>query len=458
MTTEVRAASPSAKLQTKRLVSFDGTESSMSPFVVPEHHQAIRTLLESGDSIAIRGSGLSYALASASESATTISTSAFDRILSFDPFGATIRVEAGITIGSLVEFLVERGWWFPVLPGHPAISVGGCVAFNTHGKTQHDIGQFSDHVVELTLVHPDHGEIVCSPMLEPDLFELTVGGMGLTGWIADVTLRVSRLRGDVVVRRTHSVPDFGEAVALMDSGRDDLRGAHLYSWNDANRRGRSFGRGVVYDERFESSGADEPVISDVRFRSFTPERRGRFVPAPLWNRATTTAVNRGWERVARRRAVERMGVLDAAFPINGREAYFHLFSRRGFHEYQIIVARPDFADAVERVRRSIERSGACVTLSSLKLFRGERRLLWFRGDGVCLTFDGPATTSTRLFFDDLDALAIELGAPVNIAKDSRLVAGTAAAVFPGYEEFRDRLRAFDPHRRFDSAVRRRLDV
>ena len=46
---------------------------------------------------------------------------------------------AGITIGALLRHVVAHGLWFPVLPGHPEISVGGCAAFNTHGKTQHDI-------------------------------------------------------------------------------------------------------------------------------------------------------------------------------------------------------------------------------------------------------------------------------------------------------------------------------
>jgi decaprenylphospho-beta-D-ribofuranose 2-oxidase len=437
-------------------VSLDGTESCISQLVEPEHRTSMRQLLSDSNAIALRGSGLSYALASAAPNATTISTRAFDRILSFDQVAGTVCVEAGISIGSLIEFLVGRGWWFPVLPGHPAITVGGCVAFNTHGKTQHDIGQFSDHIVELTLVHPDHGEIVCSPQAESTTFELTVGGMGLTGWIANVTLRVAPLPGDVLVRRTHGVDDYGGAVAMMESHGSS--GAHLYSWNDASRRGRAFGRGVVYDERFEVAGHDGADQANVRFRTFAPDRRGRYVPAPFWNRATTSAINRAWSTAARLRKIERMTVLDAAFPINGREAYFHLFGRRGFHEYQVIVPRDSFAETAERVRRSIERTEACVTLSSLKLFSGEPRLLWFRSDGVCLTFDAPATTSTQRFFDDLDKIAVDLGAPVNIAKDSRLDARTVRAVFAGYDEFRERLLAFDPHRRFDSALRRRIDV
>ena len=51
-----------------------------------------------------------------------------------------------------------------------------------------------------------------------------------------------------------------------------------------------------------------------------------------------------------------------------------------------------------------------------------------------------------------------MGGVVNIAKDSRLTAAVVRKVFPEYDRFRDGLNRFDPKRRFDSALRRRLDV
>jgi hypothetical protein len=84
--------------------------------------------------------------------------------------------------------------------------------------------------------------------------------------------------------------------------------------------------------------------------------------------------------------------------------------------------------------------------------------MWFRGDGVCITVDGSATDTTRALFAGLDDLAIGLGAPVNLAKDSRLDAATVRAVFPETDLFAERLRAFDPAARFTSALRVRINV
>ena len=193
--------------RTATLVSFDGTEQCEVAFHEPGSREALTAALRDHQRVAIRGSGLSYCQAGAADGSPSISTKAFDRVLDLDHGASTITVEAGCTIGALVRHAVDHGFWFPVLPGHPEITVGGCAAFNTHGKTQHDIGNFSDHIVSLTLLHPDHGETTCGPNERPDLFELTVGGMGLTGWIVDLTLRLQPLTGRSIRRRAHPSAD-----------------------------------------------------------------------------------------------------------------------------------------------------------------------------------------------------------------------------------------------------------
>lgn len=432
------------------LVSFDGTELCNAPLLEPMNRDELAKMTAENARFSIRGSGLSYCQAAAAEAVPSLSTANMQRILELDRDACTIRVEAGCTIGELLRHLVGRGYWFPVLPGHPRISLGGCVAFNTHGKTQHDIGQFSDHVAALNLYHPDHGELRCSRDERPGLFDLTVGGMGLTGWILDVTLRIEPIPGPSIRRRARPVKNFVDAVDVMEGSHRD--GVHLYSWNDAMRGGSDFGAGVVYEESF----VDVPARAKSKYRQLSPARRGRLVPLPMWNRWTAMLVNRAYRALESRRDDRTMAALDAAFPINGKEGYFHAFGARGFHEYQIIVPRDAWAETIESVRSAVAETKACITLASLKLFAGRGHHLWFRGDGVCLTLDAPAVPGTLHLFARLDLLAIELGAPVNLSKDSRLDRDAVAAIFPGYDQFWSDLDEFDPARRVDSELRRRI--
>lgn len=440
------------------LVSFDGTEACRSPVETPDRYRELRHRLGQPGPHAVRGAGLSYALASAATGATSISTRCFDRFLAHDAERHQVTVEPGVTVGALLRFAVAHGTYVPVLPGHPSITVGGCAGFNVHGKSQHDVGLFSDHVVALTLIHPDHGELTCSRDENPDLFDLTLGGMGLTGFISSLTLQLRPLPGRAVRRTVHEVGDLLEAVDVMAAHRDG--GDTLYSWNDLNRRGRAFGRGLVFVESFvgssvESPGADAPP-GRTRYRRLEPARRGRLRVAGA--RPVASAVNLGFRARERLRPAGVRPVEDAAFPINGSEAYYRLFGRRGFREYQLVVPTAAWPAVVPEIQRVVRAAGVPVTLGSLKLFAGDPHLLWFRADGVCLAVDAPEGAGARALFGRLDELAVAHGCLVNLSKDSRVGAATVRAVYPGYDEFRQRLHAFDPHRRFDSMLRRRIDV
>ena len=408
-----------------RFVSFDGTERCTGPLLQPDRYEVLSAALREPGAHAIRGGGLSYCLASAGERVKTISTRSFDRVLHFDRERRRLRVEPGLTVGTLLRFAVAHDSFFPVLPGHPSITVGGCTGFNVHGKTQHNVGHFSDHVESITLHHPDHGELACSPQKNKELFDLTIGGMGLTGYIADVTLRLAPLPGRSVRRVVHPVASVIEAVDVMNALRE--RSDALYAWNDLNQRGKAFGRGFVYDERFEPAAPPDRV----RYRTLTAESRGR-LPLNVSTHVTTRLTNIAYRAKERFRSDTLRSVADAAFPINGNEAYFKLFGRRGFREYQILFPSSVWPDVVPDFERVVAASDVAVTLGSLKLFAGTPSLLSFRRDGICVTIDAAAGDATLDLFAELDRLAIASGALVNFSKDSRLTGDTVEALFPDY--------------------------
>ena len=435
----------------RRLTSFDGTESFDAECVRPDRYRQLFDQLSSPRLLIPRGAGLTYCAASAGEGVVSVDARSFNRILEFDPADGLVTVEAGITLGDLYRFTVPRGWILSVMPGSPSITIGGCIAPNIHGKNQYKDGNFRAVTDELRLFHPDHGEIVCSPLERPDLFDLTVGGYGLTGFILSTRLRLQRLEHSAFRLRRLKVSSLLEAAEMMKDLADKVQ--VLYSWHDLNVA--EFGRGFVYaGDPLEGNGSDQ----ELRYQELDAETRGSW-RLPLFGRFSTRsslaayALTQGW---AGEEATVTLS--QAFFPPVGKEFYFKLFGRKGLREYQVLIPHDQWPTAVERLKQLIVNRRVPITLASLKIFRGRGGLIDFQGDGVCLTLDAPEGQNTRELFADLDRWTEDVGAIVNISKDSRLQSPFLERIFPGFDSFRQQLAVFDPKRRFDSALRKRLDV
>ena len=71
---------------------------------------------------------------------------ACDRFIKFDTINGIIECEAGVLLADLLDLVVPRGWFPPVVPGTKFVTVGGLIAADVHGKNHHLAGSFGRHV------------------------------------------------------------------------------------------------------------------------------------------------------------------------------------------------------------------------------------------------------------------------------------------------------------------------
>jgi decaprenylphospho-beta-D-ribofuranose 2-oxidase len=442
------------KAETRSFVSFDGGVEERAAYLVPDRYRAIEADLSRSLRIA-RGGGYSYAAASFGGGSLVLEMRRFNRILRFEPESRLIEVEAGVTLGDLLALTAPRGLWLPVQPGYPAITIGGCIAANVHGKNPHREGTFRGSVVDLTLFHPRLGTQRIDRENQQEAFELTCGGYGLTGVILAATLRLEPLPGWVAsVERVPigSLPEGLEQIRSRTEGS-----AFAYTWHDGTPSAGTFGRGLVYRGTIRSG--PPPKKGPVpRYRRLNASTRGR-LPVPLWGRPTTRLLGAGFRalEIARPRRSEQP-LFDAMFPFARRGEYFLLYGRRGLAEYQALVPYGAIDEFLGELQHEVLRARPPAVMVSMKLFRGEQHLLRFEGDGVCVTVNLVRSREGVEFVGILDRLTLAAGGIPHIIKDSRLPAAVVAGSYPEYASFRERLHAHDPGRLFRSDLSTRLGL
>jgi FAD/FMN-containing dehydrogenase len=230
-----------------------------------------------GGSILPRGLGRSYgdAAVPAVPGTLVLETARADRVLAFDSDKGTLTCEAGLSLAEILRVFLPRGWFPPVTPGTRFVTVGGCVACDVHGKNHHRAGSFGGFVDRLVLQVADGTVVECGPACERELFLATVGGMGLTGLIAEVTLRLQAVESAWMIVETEPVPGLG---AMLDGLRDAAKDwPYTVGWIDCLARGAALGRGILI--RGRHAARDEARRAPPGSAARSASRRARVARA-----------------------------------------------------------------------------------------------------------------------------------------------------------------------------------
>ena len=174
--------------------------------------------------------GTRWAANSSATGTVLIDMTGMNRVLAFDRDRGEVEVEAGIQWPDLVAELIARQegealqWGIAQKQtGADRLSIGGALSANVHGRglTRKPI---IDDVVRFTLVDADGELQTCSREENADLFRLAIGGYGLFGVIATVTLRLTRRQ------KVERVVALGDIESIIDEF--DARIAAGFTYGD----------------------------------------------------------------------------------------------------------------------------------------------------------------------------------------------------------------------------------
>lgn len=369
------------------------------------------------------------------------------------------RVAAGTSFHDLMRDLIPAGFFVPVTPGTRFVTMAGAVACDIHGKNHHRDGSIADHVVALDLLTADGTVRTVGPESDPELFWGTVGGLGLTGVITSVVLRLRRVETGYMEVDTERLPDLDSVMARIVAS--DRSTTYSVAWIDTLARGRAMGRSVLTRgehatrARLVGRARREPLVVPGEPRLGAP----RLVPPGLISRPSVRAFNEMWFRKApRQRSGEIQSISSFFHPLDGVAHWNRLYGAHGFVQYQFVLPDPEEGRLVRMLER-ISAAGYPSFLAVLKRFgAGNPGLLSFPTSGWTLALDIPTDPTLAPLLTELDRDVVEAGGRVYLAKDSRLSPATLETMYPRLDEFRALRARVDPGRVFQSDLSRRLNL
>lgn len=404
-----------------------------------------------------RGLGRSYGDSAVNAEGAVLLNTRMDCLIDFDPETGVVEAESGVSLATLIDVLLPRGFFLPVTPGTKFVTLGGAIAADVHGKNHHADGTFGNFVLSLKLMTAGGEVVTCSPEQNPELFWATIGGMGLTGVIVSARLQlisVSSAYLDVTYRRAANLD---RAIELFETGTPRK---YSVAWIDCLATGDQAGRCVLMEaehlpaSQLSGRRARHPLVIRRRRRRTVP----RFFPSFLLNRLTVRWFNKLYYLT--HPDGQRIVDLDSYFyPLDRTNLWNRIYGKRGFVQYQALVPQASGKAGLSELLAAIAASGNASFLAVLKR-TGEqgRGLLSFPFAGYTLALDLKNNAQLPSLMASLDAILLRHGGRLYLAKDSMMSGETFAAMYPRLDEFREIKRRVDPAHRFASSQSRRLSL
>jgi len=164
----------------------------------PNKLNDIKSILFNNRNITIQGNRRSYGDVCLGDK--ILSTKNLSKIIYFNKKKGEIFVESGVLLKKILQIIIPCGWFLHSTPGTKYVSIGGMVANNIHGKNNKN-NLFKNSIIEITLIDGAGKIITCSPKKNKKIFDITVGGFGLSGLILRVKFKLKKISSNYISQR-----------------------------------------------------------------------------------------------------------------------------------------------------------------------------------------------------------------------------------------------------------------
>lgn len=459
----------------ERVLGYAETRPSKSMVAYPKNREDLLQVLDYAErnilTVGAKGSGYTYGDMIQNDRHIMLDLSLMNEIKSWDSSSGKIVVEPGVTFAQIFYQCLPQNWTLSSCPGGLHVTIGGAIANNVHGKDSWSQGNFGTQVESMKLL-TSGGELMnISAEEHPELFEATIGGMGLTGIILEATLKLRAIPSPFVRSISTVSRDCDEMVDLLEAAKDDAD--FSVAWVDTFPRGPSMGRGFVTkahwletDKKLDLEAFKQSLVIPSRIFGILPSEPTWFMARPFFGPKGIRLAN--WANFHRSRMSSPRGVskpVDQMFTSynfmhNRIPNIKHVYRPHGFLEFQPLIPKSAGKSAVRDLFLLCQKLGYESLLCGVKMHQEDSYPLSYSGEGYSIGVDvqlrGRPIHEVEAFATEIFNFTESHGGKVYLAKDEMLDKRTFRRMYPRVDDFMVLKRAIDPKGLLASDLYRRL--
>lgn len=390
-----------------------------------------------------RGMGKSYG--DSSLSSKILSTLNLNKVISFNSESGILVCESGLIISDILNDIIAKGWFLPVTPGTAFLTIGGCLASDVHGKNHHIDGSISNFVDSFTILL-GNGEIIeCSRLLNNDLFTATCGGMGLTGIVLTIKIKLKKINSNFIKNKTIKSRNIKELLWHIEENK---KSPYSVAWIDSNMGTIENFKSVLFLGDHENSG----------FISENSKQKEIYVsenfPSFILNKYSMKIFNKLYYLKQKQYFINKINLKKYFYPLDRLKNWNNLYGQRGFLQYQFVIPKENALSNLNRIFNIFNKNNEYSFLTTLKSMGDKNKnLLSFPQNGYTVTQDFKYNKNIAKLIQYADTMIADFGGKIYLTKDALLKEKIFKKTYINWYEFeniRDKYHAIGSFQSFQS--------
>ena len=377
---------------------------------IPQDCEEIKKIINNKKNFLIQGNLRSYG-DNALNKNLVISTQNLNKVIKFDEKKGTIEAESGILLSDLLKIITLKGWFMPVNPGTKYVSLGGMIANNVHGKNTYK-NQIKYYVKKLKLI-VSNKEIICSKTKNKKLFNLTIGGFGLTGAILSITLKLKKIHSENIEQKVIEFKNYKEFYEISKTNKN-----FEYSVCWIHKIEKDYIQGLFYlGNHSKEKSKIGPVILKKKKIGILLLIILKIVNSNYYFPKIMKFIYRNYIKNFYKKTCHYN---DFFYPQDNIPSYNTIYGKKGFMVSQFLIPKKGFEKILSEISKYLNENKIFYDFVILKKFEENGRYLNFSGSGYSISFTFVINSKYHILKNFLNNIFSKYNLKVDLAKDSIL--------------------------------------
>jgi FAD/FMN-containing dehydrogenase len=138
-----------------------------------------------------------------------------------------LTVSGNVLVYEIHNYLLKKNFFTPHFPSYPGVTLSGCIANATHGVGSR-YGILTDFIKQITIYNPNFGFKNLSNSKNKEIFNMTLGGFGLTGVIYEAKIKVFKLKSTFLKTKTIQFNDLYKCYSYINKNNNFINNNTFY--------------------------------------------------------------------------------------------------------------------------------------------------------------------------------------------------------------------------------------